>query len=212
MRINAIEPTRSPNGKLRIRFEDDSSLLVYPSVIGDLGLYPGMELSQQELSNLRGSAARASARERAVRIISAGTVTEKELLHRLRAKGEQDSHAHAAVDWLKELRLLDDSRAAEQIVASGIARGYGEARLRQLLYEKGVPRELWQDALAVLPEPEEGIHAFLSKRFRGKHPDRAEQKRATEALLRRGYRWGDIRRAMERYGSCEDGYDYDYEG
>lgn len=209
MRIKAIEPTRSPNGKLRLRFEDDSSLLVFPSVIGDLGLYPGMELSTEELSTLRSSAAQASARERAVRIVSASSVTEKELLHRLRAKGEQDSYARGAVDWLKELELLDDRRAAEQIVASGLSKGYGEARLRQLLYEKGVPRELWQEALADLPEAEVGIQAFLSKRFRGKQPDRAEQKRATDALLRRGYRWSDIRRAMEHYGSQEDVYDYE---
>ena len=200
MRINAIEPTRSPNGKLRIRFEDDSSLLVYPSVIGDLGLYPGMELSQQELSNLRGSAARASARERAVRIISAGTVTEKELLHRLRAKGEQDSHAHAAVDWLKELRLLDDSRAAEQIVASGIARGYGEARLRQLLYEKGVPRELSDDAVDTLPEAGEQIAAFLESKLHGRTPDEKEKKRLADALLRRGFSWNDVKSGWNALG------------
>ena len=105
------------------------------------------------------------------------------------------------MDWLKDLDLLDDRRAAETIVSQGIAKGYGEARLRQMLYEKGVPRELWQEALEELPPPYEGIRAFLVKRFRGKAPDQQACKRATDALLRRGHKWSDIRRVMEEFTS-----------
>ena len=140
MRIDAIEATRSPLGKLRLRLGDGSSLMVYPGVIAELGLYVGMELPDGAMDSIRATAAEASARERAVRIISATAVTERELRHRLRQKGEQQEHADRAVDWLKDLNLLDDRKAAEMIVSQGVARGYGEARLRQMLYEKGVPQ------------------------------------------------------------------------
>ena len=30
----------------------------------------------------------------------------------------------------------------------GAARGYGRARVRQMLYEKGIGRDLWDEALA----------------------------------------------------------------
>ena len=73
-----------------------------------------------------------------------------------------------------------------------------------MLYEKGVPRDMWQEALQELPNPEEGIRSFLDKRFRGKKPQEAERKRATNALLRRGHSWRDIRRVMEEYGSWEE--------
>ena len=201
MRIEAIEATRSPTGKLRLRFGDGSSLMVYPAVIAEHRLYVGMELSQEELESVVRSAAQVATRERAVRIISATAVTEKELRHRLRQKGEQEEQADRAVDWLKDLNLLDDRRAAESVVFQGISKGYGEARLRQMLYEKGVPRELWQEVLAELPSPHEGIRAFLTKRFRGKVPDQQEQKRATDALLRRGHKWSDIRLVMEEFAS-----------
>ena len=201
MRIEAIEATRSPTGKLRLRFGDGSSLMVYPAVIAEHRLYVGMELSQEELESIVRSAAQVATRERAVRIISATAVTEKELRHRLRQKGEQEEQADRAVDWLKDLNLLDDRRAAESVVFQGISKGYGEARLRQMLYEKGVPRELWQEVLAELPSPHEGIRAFLTKRFRGKVPDQQEQKRATDALLRRGHKWSDIRLVMEEFAS-----------
>ncbi len=205
MRIEAIEATRSPVGKLRLRFGDGSSLMIYPAVIAELCLYAGMELPDGALESIRNSAVEAATRERALRIISATAVTERELRRRLRQKGEQEEQAERAVDWLKDLNLLDDRKAAEMVVAQGIAKGYGEARLRQMLYEKGVPRELWQEALEELPSPYEGIRTFLAKRFRGKTPDQKECKRATDALLRRGHKWSDIRRAMAEFTA--DSYD-----
>lgn len=201
MRIESIEATRSPNGKLRLRFGDGSSLLVYPSVIVELSLYAGMELPDGAIESIRDSVAEAAARERALRIISATAVTEKELRRRLKRKGEQEEETSKAVDWLKDLELLDDRKAAEQIVSSGLSKGYGEARLRQMLYEKGVPRELWQEALEDLPPPDEGIRTFLAKRFRGRTPDPMECRRATDALLRRGYRWNQIQPVMAEFAS-----------
>ncbi len=212
MKIETIEATRSPNGKLRLRFGDGSSLLVYPSVIAELRLTAGMEIPDGALDSIKDTAAQASAKERAVRILSATSVTEKELRHRLRQKGEQEEHSEMAVEWLKDLNLLDDRKAAEMIVAQGVSKGYGEARIRQMLYEKGVPRELWQEVLEDLPPTYDGIRTFLAKRFRGRTPDSTEIKRATDALLRRGHKWSHIRTVMAEFtaGSQDDElFEYD---
>ena len=44
MRIESIEQTRSPSGKLRLRLDNGKSLLLLPTVIAQYGLYPGLEL------------------------------------------------------------------------------------------------------------------------------------------------------------------------
>lgn len=204
MKLEAIEQTRSPQGKLRLRFENGKSLLVYPSVIGDLGLYTGIEIPEAAMESLIEHNGAISAKERATRILSYGVVSGSELERRLRQKGESEEHAQQAVQWLQELRLLDDKQAAEQVVRSGISKGYGPARIRQMLYEKRIPKELWEEAMANLPEADDAIDTFLNKRFRGKTPDRAECKRAIDALLRRGHSWSDIRRALERYAPEEE--------
>lgn len=207
MRIESIEQTKSPLGKLRLRFGDETSLLVLPSVAAEHGLSVGMELSEEGFQSLRGRNAEALAKERALRIISASPVTKKALYRRLVEKGETEENAAAAVSWLTELRLLDDRQVAESVVRSGAAKGYGAARIRQMLYEKRVPKELWDEALEQLPPREAAIDDFLRRRFRGKTPDRAECKRATEALLRRGHTLSDIRSALERYAPEEDFFD-----
>lgn len=204
MKLEAIEQTRSPQGKLRVRFEGGESLMLLPSVIAEQGLYVGMELPEAALEALRDHCRTASAKERAVRIISASAVSKRELEHRLVQRGEREEDAKQAVAWLTELNLLDDRRTAEQIVSSGLSRGYGEARIKQMLFEKRIPRELWDEVLADLPSQDDAIDAFLQRRFRGKTPDRAECKRATDALLRRGHQWSDIRRALERYAPEEE--------
>lgn len=204
MKIEAIEPTRSPQGKLRLRFSDGKTLMVFPAVIAELGLYAGMELPDAAMESILETCGEASARERAVRIISASAVSKRDLQNRLVQKGESEEHAKQAVQWLDELHLLDDRQVAEQVVRNGAAKGYGAARIRQMLYEKRVPRELWDEALSALPPLDDAIDEFLRRRFRGKTPDRAECKRASDALLRRGHKWSDIRRALERYAPDEE--------
>lgn len=204
MRVEAIEQTRSPQGKLRVRFDSGESLLILPAAIAELGLYAGMELPDAAMDSIKETCGAASAKERAVRIVSAASVTKNELQRRLVQKGETEEHAEEAVAWLSELHLLDDRQTAAQIVRSGAARGYGAARIRQMLYEKRVPKELWDEALEQLPPQDDAIDLFLQRRFRGKTPDRAEIKRATDALLRRGHSWEDIRRALSRYASEEE--------
>ncbi len=204
MKIDAIEQSKRAREKLRVRFDDGTSLLVPVSVVTELRLRVGLELSEAALQSLRDSCALASAKERAVRIVSASAVSQRELERRLVRKGESEEHAQEAVKWLSDLRLLDDRQVAEQVVRSGAAKGYGAARIRQMLFEKRVPRELWDEALAALPTQDDAIDEFLRRRFRGKTPDRAECKRATDALLRRGHSWSDIRRALERYAPDEE--------
>ena len=103
------------------------------------------------------------------------------------------------MQWLTELNLLDDLETARQLAQSAARKGYGAARIRQILYQKGIDRQLWDEAMEELPEPDDAIDRFLQSRFKGEKPDERETKRAVDALLRRGHRWADIRSAMALY-------------
>lgn len=207
MKIETIEET-GRGGALRLHFEDGRTLLAPPAVIAEHGLYAGMELPEGAFPALQESCAAASARERALRIISAAPISRRALRERLVQKGETEENAQAAVDWLTELGLLDDRQMAEQLVRSGLSRGYGPARIRQMLYEKRIPKPLWDQVLAGLPAQDDAIDDFLRRRFRGSDPDPKEIRRATDALLRRGHTWSDIRRALSRY-TAEDEFLYE---
>ena len=198
MRLLAIQEL--PQSKrVKLLFDDDTVLKTQPYLIADLGLYSGMELSESDYQALLAAAGKASAEARAVRIVAAAGVSEKELQKRLVQKGEDTQDAEEAVGWLKELHLLDDRETARQLVTSAVSKGYGRARIKNILYEKGIPQEYWADALDTVPEMDDAIDRFLARRWQGTDPDEKEIKKAVDALIRRGHSWKDIQSGLRRY-------------
>ena len=168
---------------------------LYRQTVEDFALFTGKELSDDEMSALRQAAGQMSARMRAVRIVSASSVSKKDLQQRLIRKGEDPEQASQAVAWMSDLDLLDDARVAEQVVSRCISKGYGLARAKQSLYEKKVPKEFWDEALEDYPDQLEKIEDYLRSRLDA-DSDEKEIKKAIDALLRRGHSYGTIRRAL----------------
>ena len=52
-----------------------------------------------------------------------------------------------------------------------------------------------------LPESGEQIDRYLEQKLRGRLPDEKEKKRLSDALLRRGYSWGEVRAGLNRLGA-----------
>lgn len=205
MKIEKIFPQPDRAGRYLVQFSDATTLRLYKQTVQDFGLYPGLEMTEQEWVNLNASHSRMSAKMRAVRIVSATSISRRELEHRLVQKGEDPDSAKNAVDWMTELKLLDDENTARQIVASCIAKGYGVARAKQALYEKRIPKEYWQNALADYPDQSE----YIAKYLRDHLPEEADAKavkKVTDALIRRGHSYGSIRRMMDREDVLEEEY------
>ena len=196
MRIDSLKTTPDRAGRYWVVFEDGSKLGLYRQTVEDFGLYTGKELSQEEMDSLRDSAGKMSARMRAVRIVSMSSVSRRDLQDRLIHKGEDPDQAAEAVRWMEELHLVDDRATAEGVVRSCAAKGYGAARAKQALYEKRIPKELWDEALRDYPDQTDAIESFLRGRLSGGADDK-QVKRAIDALIRRGHSYGDIRRALE---------------
>lgn len=195
MRIDLLKTTPDRAGRYYVKFEDESSMRLYRQTVEDFGLYTGMELSDDEMADLRLAAGQMSAKMRAVRIVSASSVSKNDLQQRLVQKGEDPDQARQAVEWMSDLNLLDDARVAEQVVARCISKGYGLARAKQALYEKKVPKAYWEDALADYPDQQDKIEDFLRNRLDPDSDDK-EVKKAIDALMRRGHSYGTIRRAL----------------
>jgi regulatory protein len=196
MKIEQIASQPDRAGRHAVRFDDGSTMRLYRQTIEDFGLYAGLEQTEEEFSRLTEAAGQMSAKMRAVRIISASGVTKRELEHRLIQKGEDPVQAKEAVSWLSEMDLIDDAKTARQIVERCIAKGYGLARAKQALYEKRVPKHLWEDALADYPPQDEHILSYLENPPEIRQ-DRKARDRVINALLRRGHTYSEIRRGME---------------
>ena len=209
MRIDSVSAQADRAGRYTVKLSDGSTMRLYRQTVEDFGLYAGMELTKEQLTSLREAAGQMSAKMRAVRIVAASNVSREDLQQRLIHKGESPKQAREAVRWMEELSLIDDVETARQLVQRCITKGYGKARAKQLLYEKRIPKELWEEVLSDYPDQVDKIHNFLQSRLAASC-DEKEVKKAVDALLRKGHSYGVIRRVLSEYLVDTDSFQEDF--
>ena len=209
MRIDSLKNSPDRAGRYWVTFEDGTKIGLYRQTVEDFGLYIGKELTEAEKENLLTAAGKMSAKMRAVRIVSATSVSKRDLEERLVRKGEDPEQAKEAVAWMEELHLVDDRNTAEQVVHSCISKGYGLQRAKQALYEKRIPKQYWDEVLEDYPDQNEKIEKFLRSRLDA-DSDQKQIKKAIDALIRRGHSYGNIRRVLQSLSFDSDDYIEDF--
>ena len=199
--MTITELRETTQGKFVVGFSDGSEMRLSLDIVADLSLFKGRELTEEEFSRLQSSSKLSSCKERALRIIGARPMSCQELYDKLTDKGEAQENAAECVAWLIRLHYLDDSLYAGMLVRHYAAKGYGKQKIKNELYGRGIPKELWDDALREMPETEDAVYEMLCRRLKSSSPDRAELKKATDALFRRGFSWDEIKTAVNKYNA-----------
>ena len=177
-------------------FDDGTIMRLYRQTVQDFSIYRGQEFTEEQMRALQDAANTMSAKMRAVRIVAASNVSKKDLQQRLIHKGESPEKAKEAVRWMEDLNLVDDRVTAESIVRKCIQKGYGLSRAKQMLYEKRIPNECWEDVLQYYPDQTEYIVSFLESHL-VKESDPRQLRKVIDALLRRGHNYNQIRKALK---------------
>ena len=198
MRIERIEASRHKKGRILVFLEDGACLKITEQELQVFGLRSGVDLGLEALGQLKEAAGVSNTRAAAADLIGKRAMSRRDLERKLREKGANEAEARYAAEWLEAIGALNDAEYAAALVRHYSGMGYGPARVREKLYEKGIPRELWEDALEELPEEGGQVDAFLQSKLRGRIPDEKEKRRLTNVLLRRGFPWGEVRAAWER--------------
>ena len=199
MRIDELKESQRKKGRFLVKLEDGSILRVTEDELLRFRLRAGMELAGEALEALRASAKASSARATAANIIGSRALSKKELTRRLVKKGNEEADAQAAADWLEDIGAVNDASYAASLVRHYGGKGYGPARVREELRRRGVDRELWDAAMEEMPDSEEILDQLIQKRCRGDLSDPKERKRTCDALMRRGFSWGEVKAAIGRY-------------
>ena len=205
MRIESLKLSPDRAGRYWVTFDDGSRLGLYRQTVEDFALYTGKELTEEEAQRLKTAAGQMSAKMRAVRIVSASSVSKRDLQDRLVRKGEVPTQATEAVRWMEDLHLVNDRNTAEQVVHSCISKGYGLQRAKQALYEKRIPKQYWEEALEDYPDQSEKIESFLRSRLDA-DSDEKQIKKAIDALLRRGHSYGTVRQVLRNLSFDTEDY------
>ncbi len=224
MIIQKLEPSKHKEGRWLVWFEDGSLVRVGEGDVVSLSLYAGKELTDDEAAALTAAAERGKLMERAVSLLSLRPMSRKELLDKLtepprrrrkpnaktveppppdpetlrRQSEALRESAEAAADRLEELGLLNDGEYAKTVVRHYSGKGYGVRKLRDELYRRGVPRELWDEALTEAEPGGDEVYDLARRKLRDGEPTRENLKKVSDYLARRGFGWEEISEALER--------------
>ena len=200
MRVERVEASKHKKGRVLVFLGDGACLKITEQELLDFGLRSGDELDEETLKRLKEAAGVSNTRATAADLIGKRAMSRRDLERKLQEKGASGAEARYAAEWLEAIGALNDAEYAAALVRHYSRLGYGPARVREKLYEKGVPRELWEDALEELPADGGQVDAFLRSKLRGRTPDEKEKRRLTNALLRRGFPWGEVKAAWRQLG------------
>ena len=200
MIIQELKPSKRVQGRWLAVLEDGCILRVGENEVLDFGLYAGKELTVDEAEAIQNAARRSGLKEKTMELLSRKPMSRREMEQKLRSWEAGEEETAAICDRMEELGFLNDADYAQRLVRHYSAKGYGERKLKDELYHRGVPREYWEEALKQAEDSTQAIDAFLAKKLDGKSVDRKELKKVSDALVRRGFSWAEVDDAVRRYG------------
>ncbi len=209
--VVALDEIDGEPKRRRVVFEGAEAIeIAYESALA-AGLLPGRTVDAGAISEAVSDDAARVAERQALSLLSRRNLSESELRKKLVPSPPAiiDRIVEKCIEW----GYLDDKRLAEAIVHDGIElKHHGPARLRRTLRERGIDRDLADEALAssAVDQPsavEQAMAALSSKRrsYARLEPEVAKR-RMMGFLQRRGFDFGTIKEAVREFidGSTDD--------
>ncbi len=203
MLITAIEPRRKSlsalylDGELAVNLDTETLL--------KSGRKPGQEIDDEQLHELITESESRRAREKALYLLEHRSHSQKELADKISRATSREAAENAA-RHMAEIGLVDDEAYARSLAAELLGRkGYSAQRARQELLQKGIDRELAEQIIEeTAPNPVEKIRELIDRKYRAYLNDERGCRRSVAALQRLGYRWDDIRTALNQIKDEEE--------
>lgn len=202
MKIQELKPSKRVKGRYLVTLDEGTLLRVGEQEILDFGLHIGLELSIEQAQALEQAGNLTMLKNKAFQALSRRPLSRHDLEEKLRYWEATQEEVDTICTRMEDLALLDDVAYSKTLVRHYHRKGYGTKKLEQQLYQHGISREYWEDALAereTMEEEENPLDRFLQQKLKGTQPSPKELKRVTDALARRGFSWNEIREAVLRY-------------
>ncbi len=200
-KIKLIKLTKSPKADDRFyaQFDNGDAFTVTIAHIADFDLFTGAKLDMDSFRELSYDAERSKVKSRALRMMSTRPMSKGEIVEKLTQKGEREEMAQEVALWLEEIGAINEEDYSRTIVSHYAQKGYGAGKIRNELYKRKIPRDLWDEAMETMPEDESIIDRLVESRLKNREPDRKEIKKVSDMLLRRGYSYEEVRGALRRF-------------
>lgn len=190
------------NKRVYIYTDTGISFHIKKRYLKELGLYIDKELDQDQYSYIINNILYPEARDKSLNYLSYKPRTVKEIQEYLNKARYKHELIQAVLEFLIEYNYVNDYNYAKMYVGSYVERKpIGVNMIYYNLGKKGIKRDVVQKALYEVEfDEEEHAYTLIKKRLRNvSNLDYKEEAKVKKYLSQKGFEYGSIRRAMERY-------------
>ena len=199
MTITAVEKNRE-KGMVRVFIDDNYSFSIPEQDYISNKLSENMVISEEQLSFIREKVLVRSARERAVRYLTFKDRSENEILRKLIDAGFDKTVAQNAVNELRTIGYLDDTRYAMKYLSERIrTKALSKKSLGFELKNKGIDKDIIEKALSEFEKDDYEVAFRERKRNFGHYDlnDKKTEQRAYRFLLHRGFSYEIVNKVIK---------------
>ena len=202
--MKIISVSRYKGAVFETGLDDGRKLYLHADIIADHGICAGMELSREELRKIVYASNFRRAYQRALYLLDYRDYTYSEMHGKLIGSYKSEKLCLAVMERLTEHGFIDDERYAERMSEKLVSvKKFGLRRAKQELMRRGISRFTAEDALEAYSESAQKNLACLLEtkyaRFLTDKSDRKAVEKVKNALVRYGYDFQDINRAVREY-------------
>ena len=207
--MKIISVTRYKGSTYEAELDDGRKLYLHADIITDFGIRAGMETDRETLRKIIYASNFRRAYQRALYLLDYRDYTYSEMYGKLVENYKSGPLCTAVMKKLTEHGFIDDVRYAERMARKLVEiKHYGYRRCKRELMQKGLSEFIAEDALAPYGEAfEENLMELLKTKHSRYLTDREDRKtieKVKSALVRYGYDFTEINRAVKEYFESAD--------
>jgi regulatory protein len=200
--ITKVELQKRNKHRYNIYIDEEYAFSIHEDVLIKHRLLKGEPITAERMQAVAEDEERSDAYMKAIRFLGTRPRTEKEVQTKLLSAGYEQPVIEETLRRLSEQSYIDDRQFAKLWTEHRIqSQRKGKAYIRQELLQKGVDRELVQEALQGI-DPDDELSSALeigSKKWRQTSGQPIERQRKTMAfLLRRGFSADVVQQAVRK--------------
>lgn len=187
-----------------VEIDESRKIYLHIDIITDFSVRTGMEVERDELRKIIYASNFRRAYQRALFLLDYRDYSAKEMTEKLVKTYKNEALCDAVLNKLKENSFIDDERYAERMARKLVeVKKYGFRRAKRELMQKGIDQFTAEDALEMYSETfSENLAELLStkhSRYLTDETDRKSIEKVKSALVRYGYDFSEINRAVREY-------------
>lgn len=187
-----------------VELDSERRIYLHTDIIADSGLKTGMQIERDELKRIIYASNFRRAYEYSLYCLDYRDYSAENLYEKILEKYKSEKLCLEVIKKLAGAGLIDDRRYAEKLARKLVeSKKYGYRRSKREIMLKGISEEIAEEALEVYDDVYSGnLMELLEKkysRFLADRDDRKSVEKVKNALVRYGYGFDEINRAVRLY-------------